>query len=330
MTEPPEALRRVALVVFRGVEALDVAGPSAVFSGANRALALRGLPPVYAISVLATTRAALRTSDGLCLMPDRLLSGVRGTLDTLLVAGGPDIESVLDEVPLVRGLRTLAPRARRVGSVCTGSFLLAEAGLLDGRRATTHWAYAARLAARYPQVQVEADAIHIRDGDVYTSAGVSAGMDLSMALVEEDCGRDVALAVARGLVLYLRRPGGQAQFSSLLAAQAAARSPLAELQIWIAEHPADDLSVGALAARMAMSPRNFARVFTRDTGVTPARFVERLRVDTARRLLEESEASVKAVARASGFATVETLRVAFLRAVGIGPAAYRERFRGQV
>jgi transcriptional regulator GlxA family with amidase domain len=185
-------------VVFPGVEALDVAGPSAVFAGANRVFAARHpqAPPRYDIVLLATSVAPLRTSDGLTLVPDRQLSALRTPLDTLLVAGGPDIEVVLDERALVHGLQRLAGRARRVGSVCTGSFLLAAAGLLDGRRATTHWAYAARFAARFPAVKVDADAIYIRDGEVYTSAGVSAGMDLSMALVEADLGRDVAL-VAR-------------------------------------------------------------------------------------------------------------------------------------
>ena len=323
------ASRRVALVVFPGVEALDVAGPSAVFAGANRVIAQRDprATPPYDTALLATSRTTLRTADGLNIVPDAALSGVRAPLDTLLVAGGPEVESQLADRALVRGIARLAARTRRVGSVCTGSFLLAACGLLDDRRATTHWAYAARFAARFPRVRVEADAIYIRDGAVCTSAGVSAGMDLSMALVEEDLGRDVALEVARGLVLYLRRPGGQAQFSSLLAAQAAAQSPLAELQLWIAEHPAADLSVGALAARVAMSPRNFARVFALETGVTPARFVERLRVEAARRLLEQSDESVKGVARACGFGTLEALRLAFLRAVGIGPAAYRERFR---
>lgn len=324
------ASRRVALVVFPGVEALDVAGPSAVFAGANRILAARdrAQPSPYSVTLLGTSLAPLRTSDGLSLVPDQLLGRVRTPIDTLLVAGGPDIEDLLDDRPLVRGLARLAPRARRVGSVCTGSFLLAAAGLLDGRRATTHWAYATRFAARFPGVDVDADAIYIRDGEVYTSAGVSAGMDLSMALVEADLGRDIALEVARALVVYLRRPGGQTQFSGLLAAQAESRSPLAELQLWIAEHPAEDLSVEALAARVAMSPRNFARVFARATGVTPARFVERLRVDAARRRLEETDLPLKQVASACGFASLETLRLALLRTLGIGPQAYRDRFRG--
>lgn len=330
MSNKEPAPRRVALVVFPGVEALDVAGPSAVFAGANRVLAARHpqASPPYDIVLLATSLAPLRTSDGLTLVPDRPLSALRTPVDTLLVAGGPDIETVLDERLLVRGLQRLAGRARRVGSVCTGSFLLAAAGLLDGRRATTHWAYAERFAARFPAVKVDADAIYIRDGEVYTSAGVSAGMDLSMALVEADLGRDVALEVARGLVVYLRRPGGQAQFSGLLAAQAESRSPLAELQLWMAEHLAEDLSIEALATRVAMSPRNFARVFSRTTGVTPARFVERLRIDAARRRLEESDEPIKQVASACGFASVETLRITLHRALGIGPAAYRERFRG--
>jgi transcriptional regulator GlxA family with amidase domain len=221
----------------------------------------------------------------------------------------------------------MAPRVRRLGSVCSGAFLLAEAGLLDGRRATTHWGWCKVLAERHPAVRVDPDPIFVRDGNVYTSAGVTAGMDLALALVEEDHGRALALQVARQLVLFLRRPGGQSQFSAQLAVQSADREPLRDLQAWIAEHPGLDLSVPSLARRVAMSPRNFARVFARELGTTPARFVERVRVEAARRRLEESAHGVDMVAAECGFGTAESMRRAFLRTLHVPPSAYRSRFR---
>jgi transcriptional regulator GlxA family with amidase domain len=218
---------------------------------------------------------------------------------------------------------------RRLASVCTGAFFLAEAGLLDGRRATTHWAYCERLARRYPRVQVEADTLFVREGRIYTAAGVTAGMDLALAMVEEDHGREVALAVARELVLFLCRPGGQAQFSAQLAVQLAEHEPLRDLQAWILDHPREDLSVEALARRVAMSPRNFARVFTREVGTTPARFVTSVRVETARRLLEETSHDLPAVCDRSGLGSPESMRRAFQRTVGVAPSRYRERFSRQ-
>jgi transcriptional regulator GlxA family with amidase domain len=220
----------------------------------------------------------------------------------------------------------MAPNVRRIGSVCSGAFILAEAGLLDGRRATTHWGWCKELAQRYPRVKVDPDPIFVRDGSIYTSAGVTAGMDLALALVEEDHGRELALRVARQLVLFLRRPGGQSQFSAQLAVQAADREPLRELQAWIADHLNQDLSVEALADRVAMSPRNFARVFSREVGVTPARFVEQARVEAARRRLEESAHGVDAIASQCGFGTAESMRRAFLRRLHVPPSAYRHRF----
>jgi transcriptional regulator GlxA family with amidase domain len=228
---------------------------------------------------------------------------------------------------IVPWLRETAPRARRVTSVCSGAFLLAEAGLLDGRHATTHWASCARLQEDYPAVTVEPDPIFVRDGNVTTSAGVTAGMDLALALVEEDLGRRVALEVARWLVLFVKRPGGQAQFSAGLAAQAADREPLRELQDWIADHLREDLTVRALAERSHMSERNFARAFRREIGMTPATYVEALRVERARAALQDSGAPMAGVAYDAGFGTVETMRRAFHRRLGVGPAAYRGRFR---
>jgi transcriptional regulator GlxA family with amidase domain len=248
--------------------------------------------------------------------------------DTLVVAGGQGARAAVADRELIAWLREAAPRVRRLASVCTGAFLLAEAGLLDGRRATTHWRACAALARDYPRVRVDPDPIFVRDGNVYTSAGVTSGMDLALALVEEDHGREVALGVARGLVLFLKRPGGQSQFSAQLSAQLASRQPIQELQAWIVENVHRDLSVDALAARAGMSPRNFARVFTREVGATPARFVEIARVEAARRRLEEEGGrGVEAVASECGFGSAETLRRAFLRRLRVSPADYRARFQ---
>jgi transcriptional regulator GlxA family with amidase domain len=214
-----------------------------------------------------------------------------------------------------------------VASVCSGAFVLAAAGLLDGRRATTHWSACDLLARLHPSVTVDPDPIYVRDGDVYTSAGVTAGMDLALAMVEDDLGRDVALAVARRLVLFLHRPGDQSQFSAQLSTQWSDRDPLRRLQQWIADHPGGDLAVEALAARAGMSPRHFARCFRDDTGVTPARYVATVRLEAARRRLEESDDAVEHVAAACGFGTAETMRRAFLRALGVAPTEYRRRFR---
>jgi transcriptional regulator GlxA family with amidase domain len=245
------------------------------------------------------------------------------------VAGGTGTRRAEGDEALIAWLRDAAKRARRVTSVCTGAFLLARAGLLDGRRATTHWASCTDLAERHPTITVEPDPIFVRDGNVATSAGVTAGMDLALALVEEDLGREVALEAARWLVLFLKRPGGQAQFSAQLAAQTADRAPLRELQAWIPDHLDQDLSVPALAGRASMSERNFARAFRRETGMTPGAYVEAARVESARIALETGDLPVASVARQSGFGTVETMRRAFRRRVGVSPVDYRTRFRRQ-
>jgi transcriptional regulator GlxA family with amidase domain len=226
----------------------------------------------------------------------------------------------------VEWLRRTGPGVARIMSVCTGAFLLAEAGLLDGRRATTHWDHCSSLARRFPAVTVDPEPIFVRDGAVSTSAGVTAGIDLALALVEDDLGRDVALAIARHLVMFLRRPGGQRQFSVQLAAQVAARDPLREVQRYAAEHPAADLSVPALARRANLSPRQFSRAFAAEVGTPPGRYVDGVRLEAARRLLEESGSGVEEIARACGYGTPEAMRRAFVRELGVGPADYRERF----
>jgi transcriptional regulator GlxA family with amidase domain len=316
--------RRIVILAFEAVQALDVTGPSEVFSLAHRA-ARAG---AYEIELVAPHARPITTSSGLQLAPHRGLDRCRGAIDTLVVAGGLGVVDAAREERLVSWLRLAARRSRRVASVCTGAFLLARAGLLDGRRATTHWAACAALKRNYPSIDVDPDPIFVRDGNVYTSAGVSAGIDLALALVEEDLGRDAAMDVARALVLFIRRPGGQAQFSAGLAGQAASQPGIKEVQAWMADHLEADLSVPALAERAFMSARNFARVFAREVGMTPAAYVEALRVERARTLLETTELLQQEVARRCGFGTVETMRRAFLRRLHVGPRDYRARFAG--
>ena len=321
--------RRVAMVIFPELQVLDAVGPLEVFARANQVWRERNArgPDAYELLLVARSAGAVPTSTGFSLLAPLSLTEVRGPLDTLVVAGGNGVFAAGRDRALLRWLARQAPRARRVASVCTGAFLLAELGLLDGLRVTTHWSACEVLQQRYPKLRVDPDPIYVREGRIWTSAGVTAGMDLALALVEDDLGRDVALAVARRLVLFLKRPGGQSQFSVQLAGQLAGREPLRELQSWIAEHPGSDLTVEALAKRVGMSPRNFARVFTQQVGRTPARFVEESRVEAARRRLEESDDPVDAIAARTGFGSAETMRRAFLRVLRVNPASYRSRFR---
>jgi transcriptional regulator GlxA family with amidase domain len=315
-------MRRVVILAFPRVQTLDVLGPAEVFSTAAR---IAG-DSEYDVELVAAEAGPLRSSS-IALHPDRTLDECRGRIDTLIVAGGRGVHDATRDERVVAWLRAAATRSRRVASVCTGAFLLARAGVLDGRRATTHWASCAELARRHPEVSVEPDPIFVCDGNVTTSAGVTSGMDLALALVEADLGRGVALETARWLVLFLKRPGGQAQFSAQLAAQVAEREPLRELQAWLPDHLDEDLSVPALARRACMSERNFARAFRDETGMTPAAYVELARVERARIGLETGAQPVDAIARQVGFGTVETMRRAFRRRVGVSPAGYRSRFR---
>jgi transcriptional regulator GlxA family with amidase domain len=258
---------------------------------------------------------------------EEAIAAVTGPVDTLLVAGGEGTPGAATDAELVAHVARLAATARRVTSVCSGAFVLAQAGLLDGRRATTHWSACDLLADLFPTIDVDPDPIFVRDGNVWTSAGVTAGMDLALALVEDDHGRDVALAIARRLVLFLRRPANQSQFSAALGAQLAERNGIRDAQRFVAEHPEADCSVAALSDLAHMSERNFARCFSAEVGTTPARYVERVRLETARRLLEETDHGVEWVATAAGFGTGETMRRAFLRRLRTSPTEYRRRFR---
>jgi transcriptional regulator GlxA family with amidase domain len=308
--------------LFDGVQSLDAVGPLEVFA---HAVSHDG-KPAYRVRTASLGGAPVRASSGLTLTPDDDLATLDASqLSLLLVPGGDGARHRPPE--LVGWLREHAPGAARLASVCTGAYLLAAAGLLDGRRATTHWSRCADFAKSYPAVDVDPDPIFIKDGDVATSAGVTAGIDLALAFVEDDLGRDQALAVARTLVVFLRRPGGQSQFSVQLSAQVAKSTPLRRVQQWIAEHPAADLSVEALAGRASLSPRQFARAFAAETGMPPGKYVERTRLEAARRHLEDTAEGIEQTARACGYGTPEAMRRAFLGALGVSPAEYRRRFR---
>ena len=318
--------RLTALVGFEGAAALDVTGPYEVFAVASE---LRGdrNEARYRVVLLADQPGPFRTASGLALVADASWRDFKEIPDTLLVVGGPDVAPLTGNVEFLEWLRVMAGRTRRIGSVCTGAFALAEAGLLNERRATTHWREAERLQRSFPKVRVDPDAIYVRDGHVYTSAGVTAGMDLALALVEEDLGRSVALSVARMLVLFLKRPGGQSQFSTVLQAQTVQGKRLSPLLAWLAEHYREALTVEELAAQAAMSLRSFARIFLAETGVSPALFLEKIRLEHAVRMLESTGLSLEAAARECGFTGCEQLRRAFQRHLGITPQEYRDRFR---
>jgi len=320
----PSLVRVIEVLAYPSVQLLDVAGPLQVFASANDLAAEAGGAPPYAPRVVAQGGQAVTASAGLGLVTGSL-PPVGAALDTLIVAGGQGVEAAAADPVLLDWVRQRAGQARRIASVCTGAFLLAASGVLDGRRAVTHWSFCAELARRFPAVHVEPDPIFVRDGPVWTSAGVSAGIDLALALVEQDLGRTVALAVARYLVVFLKRPGGQAQFSAALSLQAG-EDRFGALHDWINRHLADDMSLPILASQAGMSERGFSRHYARETGLTPARAVERLRVEAARRLLSESHLPVKRISRRCGFGSEETMRRSFLRLLAATPQDYRARF----
>jgi len=318
----------IHVLAFPNVQVLDVTGPLQVFASANDLARQQGLPLPYAASVIAAQTEPVMTSAGLALVAEPL-PPADAPCDTLLIAGGWGVYGAAEDPALVDWVRQKAAHSRRMTSVCTGAFLLAATGLLDGRRVVTHWTRCEELALKYPGVQVEANPIFIQQGSLWTSAGVTAGIDLCLALVEQDLGRAVALEVARHLVVFLKRPGGQSQFSVTLSLQKGG-SRFSELHAWVAEHLTLDLSIATLAAQAGMSERSFVRHYRAETGQTPARAVELIRVETARRQLADSSASIKRIAVQCGFGCEETLRRSFLRAVSITPQAYRERFSASV
>ncbi|CAG9171663.1 GlxA family transcriptional regulator [Cupriavidus pampae] len=318
--------RTIAIVATQGVQLLDVSGPLDVFAEANT----QSGTDAYRLQVIGVRRGPIEASSRVRLLPDLVIEDDPQArrlprVHTMLVAGAPHIAEAPPDAMLDGWLRNVVPSVRRYGSVCSGAFILAGAGLLDGKRLTTHWAVADELARRYPEVTIDVDAIHVRDGKLRTAAGVTAGLDLALALVEEDLGREVAMRVASQLVMYFKRPGGQAQFSRRAAPAAENRSALQELQRWVAAHPAERHDVPALAERIGVSARHLTRLFREEIGITPASWVEAARVAAARQLLEQGDLAPKQVAAECGFSSVDTLRRAFLRVVGVTPADYRKR-----
>ena len=320
----PNLAKTVYVLAFANAQVLDVTGPLQVFASANDLLRQQGLPAPYVATVIAAPGGPVPTSAGLALLAEPL-PGPDAPSDTLIIAGGWGVYAAAQDPQLVQWVAQQAGRSRRVASVCTGAFLLAASGWLDGRRVVTHWTRCEQLARDYPRLQVEANPIFINDGAVWTSAGVTAGIDLALALVEQDLGRGVALEVARHLVVFLKRPGGQSQFSVTLALQQDGKR-FDGLHAWIADNLAKDLSIPTLALHVGMSERSFVRHYRADTGQTPARAIELIRVETARRLLADTGLAVKRIAGQCGFGCEETLRRSFLRAIGVTPQAYRERF----
>lgn len=319
--------RRIAILAFDGVQSLDITGPAEVFNGVSRRAVDKGEAPPYGVELIAPRSGLFNTTGGIRMQADRSTAACRGPIDTLIVAGGQGAPAAAADPALRRWLVRATERSRRVASVCTGALVLAAAGLLDGRRATTHWASCDQLAREHPEVKLEPDAIFVRDGELWTSAGVTTGMDLALAMVEEDLGHEVALEIARYLVVFMQRPGGQSQFSSHLKAQRAEREPLRDLQAWIADNLTADLRVEALAERVHMSPRSFARAFTNEVGLPPGAYVEAVRIERAKQQLQHGGKPVEAIAGECGFGSAETMRRAFGRRVGAAPADYRARFR---
>ncbi|MFE3874495.1 GlxA family transcriptional regulator [Kitasatospora sp. NPDC059146] len=323
---------RIVFAVFPEFQILDLTGPHEVFTHAGR------LTGGVVIETVAATPGPLPSSGGLAVSPTltidefdrraehRAHGGAHAPVDTLVAVGGAGVQQACEDHRFVDWFARTARHARRTASVCTGAFLLGAAGLLDGRRAVTHWSRCTDLADQYPLATVDPDPIFVRDGELWTSAGITASMDLALAMTEADHGPEVSRAIARQLVMFVQRPGGQAQFSAQLAAQRPERAPLREVLDWISDHPDGDLGVPALAARAAMSERNFTRVFRAETGRTPAAYVESVRIEAARRLLESTTATLDAVAHSCGFGTVETLHRSFRRTLRVTPGEYRRHF----
>ena len=323
-------VRTIGIVAYPGVQILDITGPLEVFSFADFGLKEQGLSheQVYPVKVIAENHGPITTMSGVQIVADTSFCEAGKNIDTLIIPGGDDLDALVKNTELVTWVRSMKPKVKRLVSICTGAFLLAEGGILDNRQATTHWHFCARLSKDYPAVSVDPDKIFVRHDSIATSGGITSGIDLTLALIEEDWGRELALLVARYLVVFLKRPGGQSQFSTYLTSEAVDRHDLRDLQAWIIEHPTEDLRVDTLAERMSMSPRNFARIFIAETGITAAKYVEKVRIDAARYLLVNSSMPIVLVAEKSGFKNTETMRRAFIRNLDVNPQSYRARFSG--
>ena len=317
------------MLAFPECELMDISGPMSVFSFANSAVKMLGQAsePVYKLVIVADRESPVKTSSGISINADYSLEKPIDGIDTLLVAGGAFIDHAVHDKAIQSWLIQMAPRVRRLSSICTGAFILAESGLLCNRKATTHWLFCQALADQYPDLVVDPEKIFVRDGNVYTSGGVTAGIDLALSLVEEDWGWDIASMVARSMLIFMRRPGGQSQFSAYIFNEAKTRKDFRELQAYIVAHPNADLSVEKLAERMAMSPRNFSRVFCREVGISPAKFVEKVRIEAARNLVLQTDMPVENIAVNCGFNNTEQMRRAFYRTLNVNPHEYRANFK---
>ncbi|HEY8032775.1 MAG TPA: GlxA family transcriptional regulator [Methylocella sp.] len=328
---PPEITksRRIGVLIYPGCDIVDVCGPCDVFNYAELYLRRFGKisEPGYHCDILAANPGPVRTSCGIELIATHSYCDASDGVDTLVVVGGMAVEQASKDRSLVEWVSSMAPHVRRMASICNGTFILAAAGLLHHRRVTTHWLFSEQLASAYPSINVDSSLLFARDGNIYSSGGITAGIDLALALVEEDHGREIALATARIMVVFPRRPGGQSQFSAYIKLEAKNRPDISELQAWILGHPGEDLSVSALADRMAMSPRNFARLFRDETGDTPAQFAERARADAARCKLEQTVVPIETIAEECGFGNTERMRRTFQRLFDVSPQDYRARFR---
>ncbi|HEX3821952.1 MAG TPA: DJ-1/PfpI family protein [Candidatus Sulfotelmatobacter sp.] len=311
-------MRKIVITGPPPVQVLDVTGPLEVFSNA----------PDYEIEIANPGRErTLQTNRGVVLADATPITEVHGPIDTLVIVGGPGAESGSYDADFIAWIAKAARQSRRVASICTGAFLLAEAGLLEGRQAVTHWSFCERLAREYAEVVVRPEPIYLRDGSIYTSAGITAGIDLSLALVEEDHGHEAALRIARFLVMFLVRPGGQAQYSHMLSHQAIALQPLRELQVWMLEHIHEEITVESLAERMSMSARHFTRVCLREMGMNPGQFVDRMRVEAAQQMVDSSACGLKEIAGACGFKSADAMRRSFVRILGVTAGEYASRFK---
>lgn len=316
---------RISIVGYHGADLVDITGPFEVFATASSLAGEYGRPMPYTVELLSPDGGRIKTDSGLWLSADCSFDNFDGA-DTILIAGGVGKFGAISDNQTSAFLRAWSQHVRRIGSVCTGAFLLANAGLLNGRRAATHWRWCDKFEQMFPNTRVDRDAIFVEDGNVYTTAGVTAGIDLALALVEADFGRDLAMAVAREMVVFAKRPGGQSQFSVQLASQLSDRRPIQAIQTWISGNCEAELSVESLAARAGMSARNFSRVFKSEVGMTPRKYVESVRLERVRLLLEEGNLSLERIAFASGFSSTEVLRRNFQKRFGVAPADYAKRF----